>query len=374
MNTPTELRRQPFMKHLICSLVALAFLGSSAAPVAAQVRLHTTLYKTKTTSKGTNFTPFKSGKLDAFRVTVRLYADSDPLVPLLDEMGMDWAETLTVRTIPKPTVMTDPSAGVFIEPAPVKGTFDLIVGATKALPQAAVMNMDTILFTTQVVRLDKNDVVKTTYAESPAQVFGSAVLASSVAGPMGDTGPAGPEGPTGPQGPKGDTGDAGPAGAQGEQGPQGDTGPEGPAGAQGPAGEAEDFAQVASALGPFSNAMTANYSVNASTSITVDRPGKILCLGSMQLLYGDSGSSSLAFNVRLTADGSEVAQPLTSGIDGSTFAGDTFLIREGIVVHGVWAVTNENGGTITLALESRSGSPSPPSVSNPLLNAIFIAD
>lgn len=359
------------MKTILHALAITLALGLAADDATAQVRLHTTLYKTKDTKTGTNFTPFKSGKADAFQVTVRLFADGQPIVPIFDELGEPWSETIEVRTVPKPSVASDPSSGVFIEPIAVKGTLDLIVGASRPLPADALDGMDTILFTTQVTRLNKDGSIKLVYGESPLQVFGSAVLATGVAGPQGPPGPQGPKGEPGVQGPKGDVGPAGPEGPKGDagaQGPQGEIGPAGPAGPAGTAGGFESNAALPQV------AMTPNYTSHATATIDVDAPGTILALGTLQVSYGYASSADLFYDVRI-ANGAQTVGglPTTLGMPDSDFVGDTLMFREQVAVQEVWPVSGTEG-SVTLSLESRSSSTFPPAVNRGRLTLLFLPD
>ncbi|MCB9899046.1 MAG: tail fiber domain-containing protein [Planctomycetes bacterium] len=230
----------PKRNSVVVLLAFLASFGALAQDGSAQLRLHAPVYKSKAKKGGAvTFAPLKAST--SFSVVVRLYEKSgSELVPLMDEMGMPWAEELDFAIEAKGGVLgpagdSNPTSGSFILPSKLAGELDLIVGSSKSLPDG--FEMDVAWFTTQITNFGKKAVE---YAESPAELVGKSMVAGpqgpmGLQGDVGPVGPAGATGPAGPAGPKGDTGSQGPAGPQGATGPSG--GPPGPIGPKGDPGQ-----------------------------------------------------------------------------------------------------------------------------------------
>lgn len=239
------------------SVLALLLLAN---PAEAQVRVHTSLYKTKASKDGTvKYSPFK-GK-GTFDVVVRLYEldeETDELEPVTDDEGVEWLETITVvaadKKVPSaPGVSNSPEAGLVVDPLKVLGQIDLVIGTSQPLPEG--VNTMACWFSTQVANSGKK--ANVTYAESPAVQLG---VSNGIGeqGPQGELGPQGPQGmqglqgvqgiqgpeglqgPIGPQGPVGSQGGVGPAGVQGDIGPQGLQGVQGVPGEKGDKGDQGD--------------------------------------------------------------------------------------------------------------------------------------
>lgn len=252
-------------------LVAALLLGTAADASAGEtpdtlpaIRVHTSLFKTN--KKETKFSPFKSKSSETFMVTVRLYSDPAATTPLLDDQGEPWTETLTITASTKaPKTASAPSEGSYANPNKVVGEYDLILGATTALPKQVYFAE--AYFTTQLQQFTKKGDPGPVYAESPAQVLGVSAVSQGLINPTeiylnGDLlvdsdgnwlgSNQGLVGPTGPQGPAGADGDVGPQGPQGIQGPTGPQGAQGPQGVQGVKGDKGDKGDVgpAGAVGP----------------------------------------------------------------------------------------------------------------------------
>jgi len=253
-------------KAWIAAGLAVVFSGLFGPDLEAQtpIRVHARLFRSKSAGSGVRYLPFKSKKNETFRVVVRLYSDSAGQVPLLDDSGQPWSESVEVNAATSdPEAPSAPENGVFVEPASVSGELDLIIGASKALPES--VSGEQVFFTTEV-QLVKNNVLSDPFAPSPPQALGVSGLTrgrinpsevflngellidkdrvwhgetaglQGPAGPAGPIGPTGPTGPAGPAGPQGEVGPAGPIGLPGPQGPEGAVGPPGEQGAIGPAG------------------------------------------------------------------------------------------------------------------------------------------
>ena len=219
---------RPSLYSLAAPLLLIAALDVTAA---AQVRIHTPVYQSKTAKSGiVRFAPLRAR--GDFTVVLRLYRlDGETLVPIQDESLDPWQEVLSYSIAGKegvvPGSVNSPEPGSVFEATKVIGELDLILGASVDLPEG--LDPMTTWFTTQVTLDAKKPKL---FEESPAQLLGDSVM----------EGPAGPQGPPGEQGipgPTGETGDAGPPGADGADGAQGapgDTGPQGPPGDTGAQG------------------------------------------------------------------------------------------------------------------------------------------
>ena len=217
------------MRTLTRSLGLIGLLGLFSAAVEAAVpsvvRVHTPLFTISGKGKAK---PFKTGADSQFRTRIRLYLDADKTQPIYDTNGQVWFEDLFIVTTSDPSQAgCQPEVGLYVEPYKIKGEYDLIIGATKPMPEAATTSL--AYFSTQLTPFAKNGLEGKSFPESGAMVLG-----------VGSKGPKGDKGATGTQGPKGDKGNAGSSGPKGDKGATGSQGPKGDkgtTGSQGPKGD-----------------------------------------------------------------------------------------------------------------------------------------